>query len=146
MPEAKVVDLDSANADEDSKNFRIRRLEGQRGIQARSTLLDECKVESRGVRNGLHASFLRGRRRNRLRLVGRGVGVVQWNGGLVIDGEGPLEFHTEVGVLGAAVACIPTEVNVQLQQVGQPSDILGASRLAAGQSSERIEIDRLFAL
>ena len=60
--------------------------------------------------------------------------------------KGPLSVTPKSGFLGAAVARVPTEVNIELQQVGQPSDILGASRLTAGQGSERIEIDRLFAL
>ena len=79
-------------------------------------------------------------------LVGRCVSIVQWNSWLVFDSEGSLELHTEVGVLGAAVACIPAKVNIELQQVGQPSDILGACRLTTRQGSESIEIDRFFPL
>src|ERR1700674_2115894 len=146
MPEPEVVNLDSANAHQDSQDLSIGCLEGQRWIQARPTLLDKRKVKSRRVRNRLHARFLGVCRRNRLRLVRWCVIVVQWNGRLVLNGEGSLELRPEIRVPGAAVPCIPTKVNVQLQQVRQPSLIFGGGRLTAGQVSERIQIDRLFAL
>src|SRR4029077_20489879 len=76
MPEPEVVDFDSTNAHQDSQDFGVVGLEGQRGIQARPTLLDEGKVKSRGVCDGLHAGLLRRLRWNRLRLVGRGVFIV----------------------------------------------------------------------
>src|SRR4029077_11673573 len=114
MPEPEVVDLDSTDAHQDSQHFRVGRLEGQRRIQACPTLLDERKVKPRGVRYRLHARFLRVCRRNRLRLVRRGVRVVQWNGGLALDGEGSFELRPEIWVFCAAVPRIPAKVHVEL--------------------------------
>src|SRR4029077_10921355 len=132
MPEPEVVDLDSANAHQDAQDVNIGGLEGQRGIKACPALLDECKVKSRRVCNCLHAVLLGGRGRNRLGLVGWGVVVIEWNGGLLLDDERALELRSEIRVPCAAVPCIPTEVHVKLQQVCQSSDVLGAGRLTAG--------------
>src|SRR3984957_9206305 len=146
MPEPEVVDLDSANAYQDAQDFKVPGLERQRGIKACPTLLDECKVKSRRVCDCLHAVLLRGRRRNWLSLVGRGIVVIEGNGGLPLDGERSLESRPGTSIPWAAETCIPAEVLFKLQQVCQPSDILGAGRFTAGQGSENIEIDRLFAL
>src|SRR5258705_12974720 len=109
MPKSKMVDLDSANTHQNSQHLRVSRLEGQRGIQAGATLLDERKVKSRGVGNGLHARLLFGRRRDGLRLIRRCVVVIEWYGGLVLDGERSLELHPEIRVLGAAVPRVPAK-------------------------------------
>src|SRR5439155_22368570 len=130
----------------DSQDFRVSRLEGKRRIQARSTLLDERKVKPRRVGNRLHAGFLRGGRGNRLSLVRRCVGVIQWYGGLVLNGERSLELHPEIRVLCAAVPRIPTKVDVELQQVCQPFAIFGAGSLTTGQVPKRIQNDRRFPL
>ena len=58
MPESEVVDLDSANAYQDSQDFKVGGLERQRGIKACPTLLDERKVKPSRVCNGLHAGSL----------------------------------------------------------------------------------------
>jgi len=141
-----MVDLDSTNAHQDSQDFRVSRLEGERRIQARSALLDKRKVKPRRVGNRLHAGFLRGGRGNRLSLVRRCVGVIQWYGGLVLNGERSLELHSEIRVLCAAVPRIPTKVDVELQQVCQPFAIFGAGSLTTGQGPKRIQNDGRFPL
>src|SRR5258706_16154213 len=105
MPEREVVDLDSANAHHDSQDFGVGRLEDQRRIQTRPTLLDERKVKPRGVCNRLHASLLRGRRGDRLRLAGRSVVVVQWNGGVVLGRIRYLELPPHIVDLAASRPC-----------------------------------------
>src|SRR4030088_70775 len=64
----------------------------------------------------------------------------------MLNGEWSLEVHPEIRVLCAAVPRIPTKVDVELQQVCQPSEILCAGRLTTGQGPERIQIDRRLAL
>src|ERR1700688_4458636 len=102
-----MVDLNSANAHQDSQDFEVGRFEGQRRIQARPALLDERKVESRRVCNRLHAGFLRSHRGDWLGLVRGGVGVVEWNRGLILNCEWAVELYPEIRVLGASVPCIP---------------------------------------
>ena len=109
-------------------------------------MLDKCKVKSRRICDGLHAELLRRRWGNRLALVRRGVAVVQRDGGLILNCEWSLEIHSEVRILGASITGIPTEVNVELQQVCQSSDIFSAGRLTARQGTKYIQVDRLFAL
>ena len=45
----------------------------------------------------------------------------------------------------AAVASPETGIHVEVHQVGEPSDIGGAGRFAAGQIGELIEVDRISA-
>ena len=50
---------------------------------------------------------------------------------------------SEVGVLVTAITCVPAGIDCQVHQVSQPPDLLGASRLAARQSAERVEVNGL---
>ena len=61
--------------------------------------------------------------------------------------DGLRQGVAEVGVLRvAAVARPPAGVDGQLHQVGQPADLTRASRLAAGQRAELVQVDRLRAV
>ena len=52
------------------------------------------------------------------------------------------ESISEIGVfVVAAVARPPTGIHGKLHQVGEPSDLLGAPCLTAGQSTKLIQID-----
>ena len=54
------------------------------------------------------------------------------------------EGVAEVGVLRVAAVARPVaRVDGELHQVGEPSDLRCASRLAAGEGAERVEVDRL---
>jgi hypothetical protein len=77
-------------------------------------------------------------------LIRRRVGVAKWYCRFVVDREWPFQLHSEVWVLSAAVPCVPTEVDIQPHEICEPADILCPGRLAAGQSSEGIQIDRFF--
>ena len=78
-----------------------------------------------------------------MRRVGRGIGIVQGNRGLVGDGEWAFELGAEVGVLFAAVARVPAEVDIEIEEVGEATDLFRAGRVAAGERSEGVEIDGL---
>jgi hypothetical protein len=78
-----------------------------------------------------------------LRRVGRGIGIVQGNRGLVGDGEWAFEFGVEVGILFAAVAGVPAEVDVEVEEVGEATDLFRSGCLAAGERSKCVEIDGL---
>jgi hypothetical protein len=78
-----------------------------------------------------------------LRRVGPGIGVVQGNRGLVGDGEWALEFGAEVGILFAAVAGVPAKVDVEVEEVGQATDLFRSGCLAAGERSEGVELNGL---
>src|ERR1700686_3740979 len=108
MPESEVVDLDATNTDQYPHDLRKVRLEGQCWIEAGPTLLDECKMKSRRIRDRLHAGLLRVRRRNWLPVARRRVVIAHRYCRLVLDDEGPFQFCSEIGVLRAAVPCIPT--------------------------------------
>ncbi len=75
--------------------------------------------------------------------VGRGIGVVQGNRGLVGDGEGAFELGAKVRVLFATVASVPAEVDVEVEEVGEATDLFRSGCLAAGKRSEGVEIDGL---
>src|SRR5258706_5576684 len=48
----------------------------------------------------------------------------------------------EVSILcAAAVASPPAGIHVQIHEVGEPTDLLSACRLAAGQGAKLVEID-----
>ena len=55
---------------------------------------------------------------------------------------GETDVGTEIGVLrAAAVPGPPTGVHGELHEVGEPSDLLGPGRFAAGQGAKLIQID-----
>jgi hypothetical protein len=92
-----------------------------------------------------------GRVGDRLQVVGRAeVVVAAGNRRMLTDGEardGLREGVAEVGVLRvAAIARPEAGVDGELHQVGEPSDLLGAGRLAAGQRAELVQIDCLRAV
>ena len=49
VPGLEVHDFASADAEQHAQNFQVRDFLGQNGIQAAATLLDERKVEARGI-------------------------------------------------------------------------------------------------
>jgi len=53
MPQRKVVNLDPANTQQDSQNLLTARLECERRIETRATLLNKGKVKSRRVGDSL---------------------------------------------------------------------------------------------
>src|SRR5579862_941369 len=55
VPERKVIDLHSANAQNDSQSFQAGRLESHDRIETRSALLDKRKVKSRRIGDRLHS-------------------------------------------------------------------------------------------
>jgi hypothetical protein len=67
-----------------------------------------------------------------LRRVRRSISVVQGNRGLVGDREGAFELRAEVGILFAAVASVPAEINVEIEEVGEATGLFRSGRLAAG--------------
>ena len=146
MPEPEVVDLDSANAHQDSQNFRVGRLEGQRRIQARPTLLDECKVKARRVCNRLYPCLLRGRWGTGW--VGVGGVSLSFSGmaGWFSMVKGPLKFASKSGFFALRYRVYQLRSTLSFMQVCQPSDVLGARRLTTGQGPERVQIDWLFPL
>ena len=109
--------------------MRVSRLESQGRIEARTTLLDKCKVKPGRVCDCLHASLLGSGWRDWLWLVWRCIAVIQWNGWLVLNFEGPFEFDPEVRILCAAIPGVPAEVHILgfIRFVSLP-DILGAGR------------------
>ena len=87
MPEPEMGDLNSTNVHGNSQNLRVSRLESQGRIEARTTLLDKCKVKPGRVCDCLHASLLGSGWGGWLCLIWRCVGVIQWNGWLVLNFE-----------------------------------------------------------
>ena len=142
MPESEVIDLDSANADQDSEDLRVGRLEGQRRIQTRATLLDERKVKPRREGDRLEVGGDAGWRITQV-TAGR-VGIASGNGRMLpfIQTRNCLiERRAEIRVGRAAVPNPPTGVHRQPGEVGESSDLPGTVRGAARQSAKVIEVD-----
>src|SRR3984893_19122712 len=138
-----MVHLDSTNTHDDSQDLQVTRFQAQRGVETGTALLDVPEVESGGARDRLHAPLGIRRGRSWLRLGGRRVRVVQRDGWFVVDLDCLTEGRTKVGVLLAPVSRIPARIHDQLLKVGQAAGLLGPGRLAAGQSSKLVEVDRL---
>ena len=131
-------DLRAANAEQDPQRLGMGDPLGERGVEARTALLDEGEVEA-------------GRVGDRLEVVGRAeVVVAAWDCRELPCAEARdclRERVAEVGVLRvAAVAGPEAGVDGQLRQVGETSDLLGAGRLAARQGAELVQVDRLCAV
>src|SRR5579864_7773789 len=141
-----MVDLHAANAHQDSQYLSVGCLKSQGGIEARTTLLDKCKVKPCRVCNCLHASLLGSGWRDWLRLVWRRVAIVERYRRLVVDSERPLEIRSQVRILRAAMPCVPVEIDIELQQVCQPANSFGTSRLTAGQGTEYVQVHGRLAL
>ena len=74
------------------------------------------------------------------------IGVVPGNGGDAVQRDRLGESCAEVGIRGAAIANVPTGVDIQLHQIGEPSYVGGRPGFAALQSAELVEVDRIGAL
>ena len=105
----------------------------QFGVETGSALLDPGEVKTRGVGYGLNKVG-----------IGR-VSIGSGDRGVLSHGQcgnGLRSRIAEVGVLGAAaIARPPTGVDGELHQVGETSELIGSSGLAAGQGAEAIEVD-----
>ena len=78
MPKREVVNLDSADTEQNAQNFITGCLKGKRRIKTRATLLNEREVKSSSVSNRLDA-LGGGSPRKRgwgYHRCGRGIGVV----------------------------------------------------------------------
>src|SRR5579864_9143977 len=125
MPGLKVTDFGSTDGEYDAQYFDMSHSLRQFGIEARAALLDESKVEARGVRDCL----------KEVHMVHIGVG--PGNGGVLVDrqrGDGWTELVTEVRVfVTAAVASPPGGIDCELCQVCKPTEgFVGSGRLTAG--------------
>src|SRR5580693_5738500 len=58
VPQAEMVDFDSADTEQNPQDFLSGSLQREYWIETRSALLNKRKVESRSVGDGLHAGFL----------------------------------------------------------------------------------------
>jgi hypothetical protein len=147
VPGLKVRCLGRADTQQDTQNFRMGHPLSQRGVEARATLLDKPKMESRRVGD-------------RLEVIRDGWGIPRFKALQVIIGSGnrrklPVtqtrdslsERVTEIGVLRAtAVARPPTGVHRELHEVGEPSLVLEcACRLTALQRAKLVQIDGICA-
>src|SRR4029077_4906800 len=152
MPKRKMINLDSANTQQDSQNLLTGCLECERNIKTRATLLDKCKVKSSRVGDRLDALGPRSDW-GRCHYHGRGgsVGVGCGNARLIHNLKGTLEDKVErtVRVLFAPVPSIPTKVHREVQEVCEAFIVfrcIDPCRSTAWQGSKRIKVDRLCAL
>src|SRR6202051_2474761 len=129
VPERKVIDLHSADTQQDSQDFKIGGLERQDRIKARSTLFDESEMNGGNVGNGLDSG---------LRAI-----VLQRNGGLVDDIQELRIPRPQVWILRAAVAEIPTGVYGERLQVGQTSAAKSTGHFRELKSFKLLEVDWL---
>src|SRR5579875_1667386 len=112
----------------------------QRWIEAGTTLLDECKVESRGV--GDRLDVIRG---HEVRIGSRNRGKLPSS--QTRNGRGKLESGIEIRIFGpAAVARIPASVYGKLHEVREPLNLVRPSRFAARQCAELVQINFFCAL
>jgi hypothetical protein len=130
-PFQEMSNFISANAEHDPQHFRARRFQTERGVQARSALLNHAKMKRRRVGN--HLNVIGGFRirtgfGNRRKLPGEQIR------------QRLREGRPKIRVGGAAVPRVPTRIHCKLRQVGQPSRLLSPGSLAARQSAKPVEI------
>src|ERR1022692_2928937 len=121
----------AADAHHDFQDLDAGRLLGKRRVQAGAALLNRRKVK-------------RGRVGNRLDVSG-GFEIVVGSGDTRKLSAGQLrdrlfERSAEIGISRAAITDVPTRVNAELHEIGQPSDLLCAGGLAAGKCAKRIQV------
>ena len=76
MPHREVVYFNSKNANEDSENLPVGHVQDQVCVHARTLLVKRREMKSGRVSDRLHTSLPMVGWRNRLLLVGRGIGVI----------------------------------------------------------------------
>src|SRR5580658_357629 len=114
-PLQKVSNLVSANAESDLKHFRIGHLLTHGCVKARSALLNLSEVKGRHIRDRLNVIVA-------LKIVvvfAFVIGIGSGNGGYSVERQRLRKGGTEVRIGGAAVANVPTGVDVKLHEVGE---------------------------
>src|SRR3984957_18061589 len=138
-PPPKSERFVSTDAERDLQHFQTADFLAQRRVETRSTLFDVSEVEGRYVRDCLDMVITREVWiRSAVEII-----VVPGNGSNFIESQGLRERSSEVRVCRASIADEPTGVYVQLHQIGETSNILCAGRLAALESLELVEVDRV---
>src|SRR6516164_8258785 len=139
-------DLDSPDAKQYSQYLRTGNALCKHRVEAGTALLDEGKVKTGGVCNGLSEI------RDIHRLAGIWLYIVigAWDSGVSIHAQsrnGVGKCIPEVRVLGtAAIASPPTRVDGELHQVGEASDLLSTCGFTTGKGAELVEVGYVRAL
>src|SRR5438045_1657030 len=132
MPNREMIDLGATYTEQDLKHSKIGSTQPERRIKARAPLFDGREVERSSIGDRLN---LIGTRRQ----IGRG------NCRSVRDVDKLRKDKVKVWIMSAAVAEIPARVHVEVHEIRQPPDLLGAGRFATRERPEGVQIHRLCA-